>query len=126
MATNGIAEGFTREELGRFRLMLLERRRFLLTDFQALEDEEAQEASGVSRHSTHLADLGTDRASSDVSLGFRASASSEIQAIDEALDRIRDGTFGVCETCETPISKGRLEAIPYTRLCLPCKRLEED
>jgi DnaK suppressor protein len=125
MATNGIAEGFTREELNQFRSMLLERRRSLLTDFQALEDEEARDAPEFSQGSSHLADLGTDRASSDVSLGFRASASGEIQDIDEALDRIRDGTFGMCEACETPISKARLEAIPYARLCLPCKRSEE-
>jgi DnaK suppressor protein len=125
MSTNGIAEGFTRDELAQIEAMLVERRRLLLNDVQALEEEEARDASDLSPFSTHLADLGTDRASSDISLGCRASASSEIQEIDEALERIRDGSFGLCETCEKPIAKGRLEAIPYARLCLPCKAAEE-
>jgi RNA polymerase-binding transcription factor DksA len=125
MATNGIAEGFTQDELAQIEAMLVERRRLLLNDVQALEEEEAQDASDLSPFSTHLADLGSDRASSDVSLGCRASASSEIQEIDEALERIHDGSFGLCETCEKPIAKGRLEAIPYARLCLPCKAAEE-
>jgi len=36
---------------------------------------------------------------------------------EEALGRIRQGTFGVCQVCKQPISKARLEAVPWTRLC---------
>ena len=125
MSTNGIAEGFTRDELAQIEAMLVERRRLLLNDVQALEEEEARDASDLSPFSTHLADLGTDRASSDISLGCRASASSEIQEIDEALERIRDGSFGLCETCEKPITADRLRVLPFTNLCINCKRLAE-
>jgi DnaK suppressor protein len=123
--TNGTVEKLTREELEQFETMLLERRRLLLNDFQALEAEEAQAGGSESPLSTHLADVGSDRASSDVNLGCQASTSSEIRDIDEALERIRDGTFGLCETCDQGIAKARLEAIPYARLCLPCKTEEE-
>jgi len=44
-----------------------------------------------------------------------------LRAIDEALGRIRDGSFGICKTCGEPISKARLEAVPWTRLCRECK-----
>jgi DnaK suppressor protein len=123
--TNGTVEKLTKEELDQFESMLMERRGLLLNDFRALEEEEAQSGATDSVLSTHLADVGSDRASSDVNLGCQATTSSEIREIDEALERIRDGSFGLCEECDKPIAKGRLEAIPYARLCLPCKTAEE-
>jgi DnaK suppressor protein len=44
-----------------------------------------------------------------------------VRAIEEALARISRGTFGVCEVCKQPISKARLEAVPWTRVCRHCK-----
>ena len=123
--TNGTVEKLTKEELDQFESMLVDRRGLLLNDFRALEEEEAQAGATDSVLSTHLADVGSDRASSDVNLGCQATTSSEIREIDEALERIRDGSFGLCEECDKPIAKGRLEAIPYARLCLPCKTAEE-
>ena len=125
MSDNVAVGKLTPAELQEFEAALLERRRVLMTDFQALEEAETRDTSDLSSLSTHLADLGSDRASSDVSLGRRESASLEIQEIDEALDRIRDGSFGLCENCEKTILKARLEAIPYARLCLKCKTEEE-
>ncbi len=45
----------------------------------------------------------------------------ELLRIDEALDRIRNGTYGQCEQCEEPISIERLEVRPFTRYCIKCK-----
>jgi DnaK suppressor protein len=44
-----------------------------------------------------------------------------LRAIEEALARIRQGTYGVCVVCNQPISKARLEAVPWTHLCRECK-----
>ena len=44
-----------------------------------------------------------------------------LRAIEEALARIRHGTFGTCEACRNPISRARLEAVPWTRHCRDCK-----
>jgi RNA polymerase-binding protein DksA len=44
-----------------------------------------------------------------------------LRAIQEALARIRQGTYGVCVVCKQPISKARLEAVPWTCLCRECK-----
>ena len=48
-----------------------------------------------------------------------------LKKIDRALLRIDDGTFGVCERCEEPISTKRLEARPVTTLCIRCKEEQE-
>jgi DnaK suppressor protein len=48
-----------------------------------------------------------------------------IKKIDEALERIQAGTFGLCEKCEEPIEMRRLEARPTTTFCLGCKEAEE-
>ena len=47
-----------------------------------------------------------------------------LRAIEEALSRLRRGAYGVCETCKQPISKARLEAVPWTRHCRECKEGE--
>ena len=46
------------------------------------------------------------------------------RAIEDALARINSGTFGVCDACKQPLSKARLEAVPWTRLCRECKEQE--
>lgn len=44
-----------------------------------------------------------------------------VQAIEEALSRIDKGTYGICRDCGEPISEARLNAIPWTRVCITCK-----
>lgn len=125
MTDKEIAPKFSREDLERFERMLRERRTRLLVDLKAIEAEEVEGASEQSVPSTHLADAASDRAASDVSLGCRESGTNEVQAIDEALERIADGSFGLCDSCDGAIALARLEAIPYARLCLSCQALEE-
>jgi DnaK suppressor protein len=48
-----------------------------------------------------------------------------LQLIQEALDRIEDKSYGVCVNCENPIQPKRLEAVPWTRLCIQCQDLLE-
>jgi DnaK suppressor protein len=112
-------------DLHSFERILVDRRRTLLKDAQALEREEEAAADNNSRLSSHLAELGTDRSTHDVSLGCMESITKEIQEIDAALQRLHEGTFGLCETCGEKLSKARLDAIPYARLCIGCKRAEE-
>jgi DnaK suppressor protein len=44
-----------------------------------------------------------------------------MRAIEDAVARINRGSFGICEVCKQPISKARLEAVPWTRVCRDCK-----
>jgi len=50
----------------------------------------------------------------------------KLQAIDDALARIDDGSYGVCESCESDIAEGRLEALPFARYCINCQRAAEE
>ena len=49
----------------------------------------------------------------------------KLQEIDNALKRIEEGTYGVCEECEESITPGRFKAMPFTRVCVNCKEKEE-
>lgn len=66
------------------------------------------------------------RADTEAELQIRRRQSDAhlMRAIEDALARISGGRFGVCEVCKQPISKARLEAVPWTRVCRDCK--EED
>jgi DnaK suppressor protein len=48
-----------------------------------------------------------------------------LRKIDEALDRMEQGTYGICERCEKEIPFQRLKARPVTTLCIECKTLQE-
>lgn len=114
-----------RAELKVFRELLVRRKRVLAGDVAGLESDAMKSGGDGSSLPVHLADLGTDNFEQDMSLGRIESESDEIQEIDEALERIVDGTFGLCETCKKKIPKERLKAIPYARLCVSCKMKEE-
>jgi DnaK suppressor protein len=47
------------------------------------------------------------------------------QAIDEALTRLNEGTYGICAECGVEISERRLEAVPFAKLCVECQSKEE-
>jgi DnaK suppressor protein len=48
--------------------------------------------------------------------------SRELTQIDRALTRLKQGTYGLCEICQSKIPVGRLNALPYTTLCIECQR----
>jgi DnaK suppressor protein len=72
----------------------------------------------------------TDRASWESDRNFllriRERERNLITKIREALEKIEEGTFGICERCGEPISEKRLEARPVTTLCIKCKQEQED
>jgi len=72
----------------------------------------------------------TDRASLEADRNFllriRDRERKLIMKIQEALERIDSGTFGVCESCGEKIGMKRLEARPVTTLCIECKRVQEE
>jgi RNA polymerase-binding transcription factor DksA len=121
--------GLSKSELNEFKVLLLHRKGVLQGDVKTLEDEAckkgADAAGDLSTLPMHLADLGTDSHEQDISLGLMENESDEIAEIQEAFERIKDGSFGLCENCRKKIPKERLRAIPYTRLCVSCKKKEE-
>ena len=85
-----------------------------------------RDASGdLSGYSFHMADMATDNFDREFSLDLASAEQVMLNRIDEALQKITEGSYGVCENCEKPISLKRLKAVPYAKLCLKCKEDEE-
>jgi RNA polymerase-binding transcription factor DksA len=106
----------TPEELAYFRQRLLDKREQLLGNQTVLGKAAQSIASAELSHlPTHLADRGSESEGQDVMLGMIEGQGEMIQAIDDALQHIEEGTYGMCEGSGEPICKGRLEAIPWAR-----------
>ncbi len=114
-------------EREKWKKKLLERRFTILTDLKGME-ESARKGPGGSSSSMplHMADVSADNYEQDITFGLIEAEQAEIRQIDEALVRIEDGSFGKCEECEIAIPGPRINAIPHARLCIECKRQEED
>jgi len=85
-----------------------------------------REASGdLSAYSIHMADLGTDAMEREKDLLLASTEGRAVLQIREAMQRIEDGTYGVCEICGKPIGEKRLEMIPYAPLCARCQMKTE-
>lgn len=118
-------------ELASFRKLLLERRQVLAGDVNRMGDEamrkSRQSASGdLSSMPFHMADIGTDNYEQEFTLGLIENEEDELRAIDDALEKIEEGTFGTCESCGGPIKKARLKAMPHARNCIDCQKVEEE
>lgn len=70
-------------------------------------------------------DLASDARDREINLILTDRDRDKLQAIDDALARINDGSYGLCESCESDIAEGRLEALPFTRLCINCQAERE-
>lgn len=70
-------------------------------------------------------DLAVQNYSKNVMLAVSENDSRQLQMIDEALARIEDEEYGVCQNCGKEIQPKRLQAIPWARYCLSCQELVE-
>jgi RNA polymerase-binding transcription factor DksA len=89
-------------------------------------DRTLVEARGnMSATPIHMADIGSDNYDQQFNLDLMESKDRTLREIEVALERIEDGVYGVCVTCEGRIPKARLNAIPYAVHCVQCaSRLE--
>jgi DnaK suppressor protein len=60
-----------------------------------------------------------------IQLKLKQTDAKILQAIEEAIERVEHGTYGACRDCGEPISAARLEAIPWTRVCIACKEKQK-
>jgi DnaK suppressor protein len=116
------SKALTKKELKKFQELLEEKRKDVLDRARRMLDE------GMVLDANDLPDE-MDLASSEYIQSFefrlRGREKSLLSKLDLALKKIEDGSFGVCEICEEPIGKKRLEARPETSLCIKCKEDQE-
>jgi len=86
----------------------------------SVSDELGELAEGGTDN--HLGDLATAMYDRELDEGLEEGAQQTLREIDAALQRIEDGTYGVCEMCGKPIGADRLSAIPWARLCIDDQR----
>ncbi len=116
------SKSLTKKELKKFQELLEEKRKVVLDRARQMLSE------GMVLDANDLPDE-MDLASSEYIQSFefrlRGREKSLLSKLDLALKKIDDGSFGICEICEEPIGKKRLEARPETSLCIKCKEDQE-
>ena len=113
-------------DLEYFKNLILEKRKEIFDELNEGELKESIKDGPAERsYAFHLADVGSDSNEREKSFMVASIEGDILTELDEALERIKDGTYGMCVICDEPIHPHRLEAIPYAKLCLKCKANEE-
>ncbi len=86
----------------------------------ALKKNHSESNGNLSSMPIHMADLGSDNFEQEFTLSLMENEEVTLVAVEAALERIDLGTYGECEECGQKIPKSRLQAIPYTALCVKC------
>jgi RNA polymerase-binding transcription factor DksA len=103
---------------------LLRIRAALLQRIRRLAEDASEDTPG---YSTHMADAATDSFDRDLILGLASFEQEALYEVDDALKRLDEGTYGICELTGRPIPWARLEAVPWTRFSLEAEaELEAD
>jgi DnaK suppressor protein len=103
------------------RKRLTEERDRLNATLENLEtDLEAQKESlsELSSYDQHPGDIGTETFEREKDLSIAESVRASLSDVEDALQRLEDGTYGTCEVCGEPIGDARLEALPAARFCV--------
>ena len=111
-----------KKEIDRFKKILLKRKREIMEVGDNTRDE------GMGFEPDDLADevdLATSEAGQTMNLRLRDRERVLLKKIDKALEKIKQGEFGICEVCGEEIGIKRLEARPVTDLCIRCKEDQE-
>ena len=121
---------FNKKELAEFKKIILKRKDEILEEIKHIDADtlkkSQKEASGdISGYAYHMADVATDTYDREFSLGLASNGRKLLYELDDALKRVDEGTFGICEDCKVLISKSRLKAVPYARLCIKCQEKRE-
>ena len=122
--------GLKTDELELFRETLQGLRARLRGDLDQMTDEALRRdnnggTGNLSNVPLHMADLGSDNYDQEFTLGLIENEQTTLELVNEALRRMAEGKFGLCAECSEPISKPRLQAIPYAKYCIKCARKAE-
>ena len=119
-----------KDDFSQFKKQLLTLRGRLVGKVDSMQGEalkrSRQDASGdLSNVPIHMADVGTDNYERDLMIELIENGEEGLRNIDTALEKMDDGSYGICEICSKKINKERLKAVPYAKLCIDCQREEE-
>ncbi len=115
------------EKFRRYYRQLLDLRNHVLTQLgehteETLLKSSKDDSGDLSGYGQHMADAGTDTFDRDFALSLVSSEQEALAEIEAAIKRVHDGTYGICESTQKPISKERLSAVPFTRYSTEAKK----
>ena len=97
---------------------LLEMRRQVMRE---ISNDLKQGREGTKEEGMDTYDLASEERDREINFILTDRDRDKVEAIQEALERVDAGTYGICESCESEITAGRLNALPFTRLCVNCQ-----
>jgi DnaK suppressor protein len=123
-------KNFTKQDLKKIREDLLKEKAKILEELLQLRGEtlmkSQKDSSGdLSGYTLHMADMATDLYDREFSLELAEGEREILYALDDALKRIDEGTYGKCDMCGENISKQRIKAMPQAKYCIKCQEKEE-
>jgi DnaK suppressor protein len=120
-----------KRDLKHFEQRLIEERLKLLKELGYFEDKmfnnsQRDAAGDLSAYSVHMADQASDAEEREKAYHMASTEGRLLYHIDEAIARVRVGDYGCCQACGKKIKRPRLEVVPHARLCIDCKKAEEN
>jgi RNA polymerase-binding protein DksA len=121
---------FNKKELEYFKKLILKIKEKILDEIKHISEDTLKKsqkdaAGDISGYTYHMADVATDTYDREFSLGLASNERRSLYELDDALKKIEEGTFGICEECKSLITKTRLKAVPFARLCVKCQEKKE-
>lgn len=114
------------QQMGKYRNLLLDekkRREYSLNEDKiGLGASIKDDTSELSSYDNHPGDLGSETFEAEKNFSFRNNDKYIIGEIDDAIKRIDEGNYGICESCKKEVDQERLDIIPYTRFCIECEK----
>ena len=117
-------------DLAAFKKLILKKKEDIIEHIREISEETVKksqkDASGdISSYTYHMADVATDNYDREFSMGRVSEDREFLFELDDALKRIEDGSFGICDDCGALVSKTRLKAVPSARLCIKCQEKKD-
>lgn len=119
-----------KKDMDVFKKLILKEKEEILAEIKHISEDtlkkSLKDASGdISGYTYHMADVATDSYDREFSLTLASNERKRLYELDDALRRIEDGTFGVCEGCQKLIAKTRMKAVLQARFCVKCQEKQE-
>ena len=119
----------TKPQVKQFRQLLITERVKVAGEIKSIARDVStspREASGdLSAYTVHMADMAADTYDREISMNIISSEQEVLYQIDDALKRIEEGSYGICQQCNSSITLSRLKAVPYASMCIKCQRVKE-
>lgn len=113
------------KKIKHFQELLLKDKADVLDTIDRMNDNEPNESMAeyfdeLSLYDNHPADLGTEMFMMEQNMNLKDVQKLRLREIEISLDKIKDGTFGICDTCGDSINEDRLEVMPEAKICIEC------